>query len=129
MERTQRQRRSKTEGHDGCRMIDDGRWTLSAGIPDASVTLLDQFVGQEHIVGSGTALRTAIERDALSSVIFSGPPGTGKTTLARVIAETTKATSCRSMRSLSGVKELKEVCTEAARMQSTFKQRDGAVHR
>ena len=56
---------------------------------------LDEYVGQEHIVGPGRLLRRAIQADQLSSVIFYGPPGTGKTTLARVIANTSlKACAC-----------------------------------
>ena len=54
---------------------------------------LDEFVGQEHIVGPGRLLRRAIQADQLSSLIFYGPPGTGKTTLAVVIANTTKSLS------------------------------------
>lgn len=84
---------------------------------------LDQFVGQAHVVGQDTALRAAIERDALSSVILSGPPGTGKTTLAKIIAEATKANFVQVNAVMSGVKELKEICTEAQKMRDAFKQR------
>ena len=52
---------------------------------------LDEYIGQDHIVGPGRLLRRSIQADQLSSVIFYGPPGTGKTTLARVIANTTKS--------------------------------------
>ncbi|MDD3897233.1 MAG: replication-associated recombination protein A [Candidatus Peribacteraceae bacterium] len=86
-------------------------------------TTLEEFVGQEHIVGKGTALRKAIEQDALSSVILAGPPGTGKTTLASVIAEATKAQFTKINAVLSGVKDLKAVCTEAEQRYTSFKQR------
>ncbi len=86
-------------------------------------TTLAQFVGQTHVVGQGTALRQAIENDTLSSVILSGPPGTGKTTLAKIISDATKANFVQVNAVMSGVKELKEVCLEAERMRTAFKQR------
>ena len=68
---------------------------------------LDEYIGQEHILGKGRLLRRAIQADQLSSVIFYGPPGTGKTTLARVIANTTKSHFSTLNAVLSGVKELR----------------------
>lgn len=75
---------------------------------------LDEFVGQDHIVGDGRLLRRAIQADQLTSVIFYGPPGTGKTTLARVIANTTRSSFVTLNAVLSGVKQLREEI-EAAR--------------
>ncbi len=69
--------------------------------------MLDEYIGQEHIIGKGRLLRRAIQADQLSSVIFYGPPGTGKTTLARVIANTTKSYFATLNAVLSGVKELR----------------------
>jgi len=74
---------------------------------------LDEYIGQEHIVGKGRLLRRAIQADQLSSVIFYGPPGTGKTTLARVIANTTKRHFSTLNAVLTGVKELREEISEA----------------
>lgn len=67
---------------------------------------LDEYVGQEHILGKGRLLRRAIQLDQLSSIIFYGPPGTGKTTLARVIANTTKSYFSTLNAVLAGLKEL-----------------------
>ena len=69
---------------------------------------LDEYIGQDHIVGPGRLLRRSIQADQLSSVIFYGPPGTGKTTLARVIANTTKSHFATINAVLSGVKELRD---------------------
>ena len=74
---------------------------------------LDEFVGQEAMIGPGRPLRKAIEQDRLQSVILWGPPGTGKTTLARLIAGVTKAHFISFSAVLSGVKEIRAVMTEA----------------
>src|SRR5437016_13129160 len=76
---------------------------------------LDEFVGQEHLVGPGKPLRTQIERDDTGSLIFWGPPGTGKTTLAKIIAHMTKAEFLEFSAVLSGIKEIKQVMAEAER--------------
>ena len=74
---------------------------------------LDEFVGQEHIVGPGRLLRRAIQADQLSSVIFYGPPGTGKTTLAAVIANTTRSHFETLNAVLAGVADIRRVTKEA----------------
>jgi len=86
-------------------------------------TSLKEYVGQAHVIGEGTTLRTAIESDTVSSVILAGPPGTGKTTLAKIIAEETNAQFVQINAVLSGVKELREVCSEAERLFTGLKQR------
>ncbi len=74
---------------------------------------LDEFIGQEHILGPGKLLRRAIEADRLSSLIFYGPPGTGKTTLARIIARTTRAHFTALNAVLAGVKDIREAIEAA----------------
>jgi putative ATPase len=76
---------------------------------------LDEFVGQEHLVGPAKPLRTQIERDDTGSLIFWGPPGTGKTTLAKIIARITKADFIEFSAVLSGIKEIKQVMLDAER--------------
>ncbi len=74
---------------------------------------LDEFVGQDALIGPGRPLRQAIEQDRLQSVILWGPPGTGKTTLARLIAGATRAHFISFSAVLSGIKEIRAVMTEA----------------
>jgi putative ATPase len=80
---------------------------------------LDEFVGQEHILSPGKLLRRAIEADRLPSVIFSGPPGTGKTTLAYVIAETTHSKFIRLSGVESNVAEMRRVIASATNRHRT----------
>ncbi len=76
---------------------------------------LDEFGGQEHLVAPGKPLRTQIERDDTGSFIFWGPPGTGKTTLAQIIARMTKADFIEFSAVLAGIKEIKQVMADAER--------------
>jgi len=76
---------------------------------------LDEYVGQEHLVGPGKPLRAQIERDDIGSLIFWGPPGTGKTTLAQIIARMTKADFIEFSAVLAGIKEIKQVMSDAER--------------
>ena len=76
---------------------------------------LDEFVGQEHILGPGKPLRVQIERDDTGSLIFWGPPGVGKTTLAKIIAGMTHAEFIEFSAVLSGIKEIKQVMADAER--------------
>ena len=81
---------------------------------------LDEFFGQEHIVGKGRLLRRAIEIDRLTSSIFWGPPGTGKTTLANVIAQLTKSAFVRMNAVTSGVADVREVLKQAKDRQKMY---------
>src|SRR5204863_9045640 len=83
----------------------------------------DEFVGQEELLAPSKPLREAIERDLLQSIILWGPPGTGKTTLARIIAETTKARFVSFSAVLAGVKEIREVMADAERLRRATGQR------
>src|SRR5579864_1041402 len=77
---------------------------------------LEDFVGQEQILGAGKPLRQQIERDALSSVILWGPPGVGKTSLARLIARLSHSEFMPFSAVLSGIKEIKAVMADAERL-------------
>jgi len=77
---------------------------------------LPEFAGQSHLLGEGKVLRQMIDKDMVSSMIFWGPPGVGKTTLARIIAGRTKAEFINFSAVTSGIKEIKDVMNQADRM-------------
>lgn len=74
---------------------------------------LDTYVGQQHLLGQGKMLRQLIEKDQISSMIFWGPPGVGKTTLASIIAGRTRSAFINFSAVTSGIKEIKEVMQKA----------------
>jgi len=84
---------------------------------------LEEFIGQDHIIGEGRLLRRAIQIDQLSSVIFYGPPGTGKTTLARIIANTTRAQFLSINAVLAGIKDIRDAIENAQKTLSLFGRR------
>ena len=84
--------------------------------------IIEEFVGQSHILAPGRLLRRAILADQLSSLIFYGPPGTGKTTLARIIANTTQAQFISINAVLAGISDIRE-CIETAKKMREGKQR------
>jgi putative ATPase len=81
---------------------------------------LEEILGQEHLLAPGKALRRAMEQDQIGSMLFWGPPGSGKTTLARLIALLTRAHFVAFSAVLSGVKEIREVMKEAEEQQKYF---------
>jgi len=80
---------------------------------------LDDFVGQRHLIGPGKALRLAIEQDQVPSMILWGPPGVGKTTLARIVARTTESEFLDFSAVLSGIREIRDVMARAERTRHT----------
>ena len=112
-------RSGRSERSDRSRSDRSGR---SEGTPLAErmrPRTLDEVLGQDDTLAPGKPLREAIERDVLQSIILWGPPGTGKTTLARIIAEMTKAEFVPFSAVLSGIKEIKEVMAAAQLRRST----------
>ncbi|WCK53597.1 AAA family ATPase [Aneurinibacillus sp. Ricciae_BoGa-3] len=83
---------------------------------------LDEFAGQQHILGPGKLLRRAIEADRISSLIFYGPPGTGKTTLARIIARTTQTYFTDINAVTAGVADIRRVVDEAKQRHAMYEQ-------
>ncbi len=116
--------RSKRPQNDGlfdqANRLSQGEQPLAARMRPRS---LDEFAGQEHILGQGRLLRRAIQADQLSSLIFYGPPGTGKTTLARVIANTTRSHFVSINAVLAGVKEIRQGTAEAEERRKLYGQR------
>ena len=101
---------------------DEPTTTASARAPLAErmrPRTFDEFVGQEALLAPGKPLRQAIERDLLQSIILWGPPGTGKTTLARIIADMTRARFVSFSAVLAGIKEIRDVMAEAERLRRT----------
>lgn len=84
---------------------------------------LDEFVGQEHIVGPGTLLRRAIEADRVSSMVLWGPPGTGKTTLAMIVAQRTHSHFASISAVMAGVSDIRQLVREARDRAGMYGQR------
>lgn len=94
-------------------LFDDNRITYDPLASRLRPSGLDEFVGQKHLIGEGKVLRRLIDQDMVSSMIFWGPPGVGKTTLARIIAGKTRAEFIDFSAVTSGIREIKEVMNQA----------------
>lgn len=88
---------------------------------------LDEYVGQQHLVGEGAVLRKAIESSQLPSMIFWGPPGVGKTTLAYIISQALDRPFFNLSAINSGVKDIREVIDRAAQLKDSFLDRKSVV--
>ncbi|MBO0721727.1 MAG: AAA family ATPase, partial [Blastocatellia bacterium] len=84
---------------------------------------LAEFIGQEHLLGPGKLLRRSIEEDRLTSLVFWGPPGTGKTTIAGIIANSTSSEFVRFSAVTSGIKEIRQVMKDAADLRTAIGRR------
>ena len=84
---------------------------------------LDEVIGQAHILGPGTLLRRAIESDKVPSLLLWGPPGSGKTTLARLLARTAKAELVGLSATDSGIKDIREAVARAVRLRGEQRRR------
>ena len=87
---------------------------------------LDEYVGQQHLLGPGKILRQLLERDQIPSMIFWGPPGVGKTTLASIIANRTRSAFVNFSAVTSGIKEIKEIMNRAQENRAYPKRRAAA---
>ncbi|MBF0778108.1 AAA family ATPase [Streptococcus cuniculi] len=101
----------------------DSEWSLN--IPLASRVrprTLEDFVGQGHLVGEGKFLRGMLDKDQISSMIFWGPPGVGKTTLAEIIAKTTQSRFVTFSAVMNGIKEIRSILlpTDRRRQRSSY---------
>ena len=85
--------------------------------------VLAEFVGQEHFLGEGKLLRRLLAADRLGSVIFHGPPGTGKTTLAHILAHSSRSTFRQLSAVSDGVKQLREILADAYERLSADRQK------
>jgi len=104
----------------------DQRQPNDPGIPLAErlrPQSLDEMVGQQHLIGAGKILRRLIETDQFTSIIFWGPPGTGKTTLAQIVANATKSRFVFFSAVLQGVKELREIVAKAKEERNLYGRR------
>ena len=85
--------------------------------------MLEEVVGQQHIIGKDKLLYRAIKADKLGSIIFYGPPGTGKTTLAKVIAHTTSAEFKQINATVAGKKDMEQVVNEAKELLGMYRKK------